>query len=45
MRILALQEIGVHTGRKGVFAEVAEGTKQRYLEPTKLLRNERHVKK
>ena len=26
-------------------AWVAEGTKQRYLEPTKLLRNERHVKK
>ena len=25
--------------------QVAEGTKQRYLEPTKLLRNERHVKK
>ena len=39
----------VCTGKKkaektGV-AWVAEGTKQRYLEPTKLLRNERHVKK
>ena len=37
------------TGKKKVektgVAWVAEGTKQRYLEPTKLLRNERHVKK
>ena len=39
----------VCTGKKKVektgVAWVAEGTKQRYLEPTKLLRNERHVKK
>ena len=39
----------VCTGKKKVektgVAWVAEGTPQRYLEPTKLLRNERHVKK
>ena len=39
----------VCTGKRKVektgVAWVAEGTKQRYLEPTKLLRNERHVKK
>ena len=39
----------VCTGKKKVektgVAWVAEGTAQRYLEPTKLLRNERHVKK
>ena len=38
----------VCTGKRKVektgVAYVAEGTKQRYLEPTKLLRNERHVK-
>ena len=39
----------VCTGKKKVektgVAWVAQGTPQRYLEPTKLLRNERHVKK
>ena len=38
----------VCTGKKKIektgVAYVAEGTKQHYLEPTKLLRNERHVK-
>ena len=37
VRLVMVEKTGV--------AWVAEGTKQRYLEPTKLLRNERHVKK
>ena len=39
----------VCTGKRKVektgVAYVAEGTQQRYLEPSKLLRNERHVKR
>jgi len=37
--------MGKKKAEKTGVAWVAEGTKQRYLEPTKLLRNERHVKK
>lgn len=37
--------MGKKKAEKTVWHGSAEGTKQRYLEPTKLLRNERHVKK
>ena len=37
--------MGKKVAEKTGVAWVAQGTKQRYLEPTKLLRNERHVKK